>query len=76
MNTLLIVADAQATEPAIIEIIESVDSTTRQRARLGLLPANRIARQSLHLKPDELTIAPQQECGAQPREQRPAQSSG
>ncbi len=67
MNTRLIAADAQATEPAIIETIEAVDSTTRQRARLALMPAKRIARQSLHLKPDEFTIVPQKESGAQSR---------
>ena len=67
MTTLLIVAEEQATEPAIIEIIEPVDRTTRQRSRLTLIPARRIPRQSIHLKPDEYTIVPQKESGAQSR---------
>jgi len=67
MNTLLIAANEQATEPSIIEIIESVDSTTRQRSRLALIPARRIPRQSIHLKADEYTIVPQKESGVQSR---------
>jgi len=76
MKTRLIAADAPAAEPASIEIIESVDSTTQQHSRLGLIPATPVSRQTIHLKPEEFTIAPQKECGAQPREPRPAQSSG
>jgi hypothetical protein len=75
MNTLLIAADAPAAEPAIVEIIESVDSTTRQRSRLGLIPATPVLRQSIHLEPEEFTITPQKKCGAQPREPRLVPSS-
>jgi hypothetical protein len=67
MNTLLSAAEEQATEPAIIEILESVDSTTRQHSRLALIPARRIPRQSIHLKSDEYTIVTQKESGAQSR---------
>jgi hypothetical protein len=67
MNKPVIVAHEQATEPAIIEIIESVDNTTGQRSRLALIPVGRIARQTIHLKPDEFTIAPQSEVGKPPR---------
>ena len=58
MNTPLIVAAVQASEPAVIEIIEAVDSTTPHRSRRALIRASPLHRQSLHLKPDEYTIAP------------------
>ena len=67
MNKPVIVAHEQATEPAIIETIESVDNTTGQRSRPALIPVGRIARQTSHLKPDEFTIAPQKEVGKPPR---------
>ena len=67
MNKPVIAAHEQATEPAIIEIIESVDNTTGQRSRLALIPVGRIARQTVHLKSDEFTIAPLKEVGELPR---------
>jgi hypothetical protein len=63
MNKPVIADREQATEPAIIEIIESVDNTAGQRSRLALIPVGRIARQTIHLKSDEFTIAPQKEVG-------------
>jgi hypothetical protein len=63
-----VIADHEpASEPAIIEIIESVDNTTGPRSRLTLNPARRIARQTVHLKSDEFTIAPLKEVGELPR---------
>jgi hypothetical protein len=67
MNKPVIAAHEQATEPASIEIIESVDNTTGQRSHLALIPIGRIARQTIHLKSDEFTIAPQKEVEKLPR---------
>jgi hypothetical protein len=67
MTTSVIATNEQMAEPTVIEIIESVDSPTRQRSRLALIPARHVAIQFIHLKPDEFIVA------EQPREQCPAQ---
>jgi hypothetical protein len=76
MNKPSIETDEQAEEPIVIEIIESLDSSTRQRSRVALGLIRNIPTYCIHLKPDEFTIAPQKEPEEQPREHRPAQSSG
>jgi hypothetical protein len=63
-NTPVSAANEQPAEPAATVIVEALDSTARQRSRLALIPALRISKPSIHLKPDEYTITRLPETGA------------
>jgi hypothetical protein len=66
MHKASIEAEDRANVPIVIEIIEPMDSTLRDRSRAALVLVPNIRPHCIHLTPDEYTIVPQKEPEAKP----------